>query len=103
MGDVEREQLAEIARIVARYPQVLWHHCRDSRHCDGPPGLPDLLFAGPGGLMMPELKASTLGRSPGQTSWKWTLRAAGVYAPLWTQRDFPSGVEREIAAISTPP
>ena len=35
---------------------LLWHHCAQPRRCRGPIGFPDLVIAGPGGLLLAELK-----------------------------------------------
>jgi hypothetical protein len=98
MGDVERGQLDQVADLARRHG-VLYHHCTDSRHCEGTPGLPDVLLAGDGGLLLPELKARP-GLTGPQTIWFWTLRSAGVNMPTWLDSDFRDGtVEREIARL----
>lgn len=70
---------------------LLWHHCRDSRHCDGTRGFPDLLLAGPGGVLLAELKSDTGSSGPGQPRWRWSLAAVGVPAVTWWPRDWRSG------------
>jgi hypothetical protein len=75
---------------------VLAHYCGDARRCDGrPPGLPDLLLAGPGGLAFAELKAGgTL--DDGQRVWRDTLRRAGVAWYLWQPADWFTGRIRAV-------
>lgn len=100
MGRTEAGQLADVAELAACHG-VLWHHCRDSRCCDGDPGLPDLVLVGPGGVLFPELKSSPRGMTAAQTGWRWALRAAGAATPLWLPSDFRNGtVERYIAALA---
>ncbi len=97
---VERAQLVDVADLAGRY-RVLWHHCRDGRACAGDPGLPDLVIAGPAGVLFRELKSSRIGMRPEQTQWRLSLRAAGVDFGVWLPSHFRAGVvEREIAALA---
>lgn len=59
---------------------LLWHHCPDSRRCKGNPGFPDLLVAGPRGLVLAELKSEHGETSADQDLWLWTLRQAEIEA-----------------------
>ena len=81
---------------------VLAHYCRDSRRCDGPRGLPDLLLAGPGGLALAELKAGGA-LEPAQAAWRNILRAAGVTWHLWTPASWYAGaIRRELERLARP-
>lgn len=97
---VETEQLQHI-RDLAEQHGLLLHHCRDSRHCDGTPGLPDVILVGPGGVAFRELKSSPHGVTPAQTAWKWALRAAGADHGMWLPSHVRNGtVEAEIRSLA---
>lgn len=78
---------------------LLWHHCRDPRHCDGPRGFPDLTIAGPRGLILPELKSAGGDPTADQDLWGWTLTRASHPSNgpgrrlwrLWRPADLESG------------
>jgi hypothetical protein len=53
--------------------RLFWHHCPDSRRCAGPRGFPDLLVAGPRGLLVAELKVDGGELSPDQRRWARVL------------------------------
>lgn len=76
------------------------HCCRDGRACEGP-GVPDLLIAGPGGVLWREVKSRAAPQlRADQRSWIVMLRASGQDAAVWGQADFDSGrAEREMEAI----
>ena len=77
------------------HSRLAWHHCADSRLCDGPSGLPDLIIVGRHGALFAEVKphpGSTL--RPGQTTWKHMILAAGHRHVIWTQADLDSGKVR---------
>ena len=95
----ESAQLRYVAQLAEQYG-LLMHHCRDSRHCSGDAGFPDLVLLGPGGILFPELKSSGY-RTPGQTTWRWALQAAGLSSPLWYPGDERDGlVAQQIAALA---
>lgn len=97
---VETEQLRRITDL-AREHGLLLHHCRDSRHCDGDPGLPDVILVGPGGVMWRELKSSPHNMTRGQSDWKWALRAAGADHGIWLPSHLRNGtLDDEIAALA---
>ena len=68
----EAELLAEIVRM-SKGRGLLWHHCRNSRLCDGHSGFPDLTIAGPSGIIFAELKTQRNDTTAGQERWLWTL------------------------------
>lgn len=94
----EREQLAAVTDLAARF-DVYWHHCLGpARHCGGQSGLPDLILVGKRGILFPELKADGHRRTPEQTDWYWRLRQAGALTPLWQPSAFRTGaVEQQIS------
>lgn len=99
---IEAVQLGWIAEWAERYG-VLVHHCRDSRHCDGQRGLPDVILAGPRGVLFVELKSSMHGMTSHQRTWHWMLKAAGAQVVTWLPSHFRNGTaEAAIAAIGRP-
>lgn len=83
---------------------LLWHHCPHPVRCRGRRGFPDLIIAGPGGLVAAELKGFGGVRSPGQVTWGYTLQAGGVSYQLWRgPLDWASGrIEDQLHAIAAP-
>ena len=82
---------------------LLWHHCHDSRHCDGRRGFPDLVIIGPCGLLLAELKSAAGETSSGQDLWLWHL--AKIPGPriwaIWRPADLASGrIRNELFAIA---
>jgi hypothetical protein len=98
---VESEQLHQVAEWAQRYG-VLWHHCGNTRLCVGDPGLPDVVMAGPGGLLFGECKSNAMSVTPDQRTWQWMLRATGrTDVGVWLPSSFREGiVETQIRLIS---
>lgn len=84
---MNEKQLTRAVLAMAASAGVLAHHCRDSRHCDGPPGFPDLLLLGGGGLVLAELKSDDGQTSAGQDLWAWTAHQAGITIPVLRPAD----------------
>jgi len=60
-------------------------------------GFPDLVIAGPGGVLLPELKSGTGGLEPEQRKWQAAL---GEYGRVWREADLHDGtIERELRAL----
>jgi hypothetical protein len=79
---------------------LLWHHCPDSRRCKGNRGFPDLVVAGPGGLLLAELKMPGGETSAEQDLWGWTIYQAFSTIRLWTPAGLENGViERELRML----
>lgn len=79
---------------------LLWHYCTDSRRCRGHRGLPDLLIAGPNGLVFAELKTEYDDTTAEQDLWGWTLTRAWTSMGLaghpsgwivWRESDLADG------------
>ena len=81
---------------------IWWHHCGDSRYCEGHPGLPDLLLLGDRGLMFAEEKGEDGRRSMAQVLFGRNIAAAP--APryeLWTPEQWRRGLIRgQLRAIA---
>lgn len=96
----EGEALSRVADLCAGFATVSLHHCHDGRRCKGP-GLPDLIIAGPNGLLWREFKTRNDHVRPEQIAWLWTLKASGQDADIWTEAELMNGTAaREIAAVS---
>lgn len=95
----EAMQLGWIAEWAERYG-VLVHHCGDSRRCTGARGLPDVILAGPRGVLFVELKSSNHGMTTEQRNWHWMLKAGGAQVATWLPSHFRNGnAEAQIAKI----
>lgn len=70
---------------------LLWHHCPDSRRCEGPRGKPDLLTAGPQGILLAEIKDEDGDTSPSQDAWLYMLHQADVPYAVWRPADWDNG------------
>lgn len=85
-----------------------WHvcHVRAARHhgqrwgvpYEGDSGLPDLILARAGLVLLAELKSATGKPTPEQSAW---LAAAGVNGRLWRPSDWPA-VLAELSATPRP-
>lgn len=68
--------------------------CRTSKGwrtaIQGDPGLPDLILARNGVVLLAEIKSATGGFQPGQREW---LEAAGENGFLWRPADWPTVME----------
>jgi hypothetical protein len=98
-GDEAIFQMAIIGLIKYRH---LWHyHVSDSRTC--PPGWPDLVILGPGGILMRELKTEVGRLSKEQVSVIGMLEQAGMNVAVWRPSDLVSGqVIAELDSIRRP-
>lgn len=95
----ERELMgAVIHELVRQDDRLVWHHCGAAFRCAGPAGMPDLVIAGPGGLILAELKSEYGELSAGQQAWQWAL---GDRHRLWRPADWYSGrVQAEIVSLA---
>lgn len=60
---------------------LIWHHETDSRRSNA--GFPDLVIAGPGGVLFAELKSEKGRITSHQNFWLYRLREAGSMAVIW--------------------
>jgi hypothetical protein len=75
-------------------------HCHDSRRSWGP-GFPDLVIAGPLGVLFRECKGSGGVVSFDQRQWIAELNAAGADAGVWRPEDWRSGrIEQQLREIA---
>lgn len=82
---------------------LLWHHCPDSRRCKGNRGFPDLVIAGPGGIIFAEVKGPDGETSAEQDLWGWTIsdRKPARWR-LWRPADLEDGtIERELRQLAS--
>lgn len=96
----EADYLTEVYRI-CKDAGVSYHHCKDSRSCEGK-GLPDLTIVGTRGVLWREVKSDEYARPTSeQTAWLWVLISAGQDARIWGPTDLLCGmVAFEISQIA---
>lgn len=89
---------------LARSKKLLVHYCGNSRSCaQSDAGLPDLIIAGPSGMVMAELKTAQGLTTPAQDNWLWHLKAPAspklsVY--VWRPEHLQDGqIETALEAI----
>lgn len=71
---------------------IKWAYFPSSVRLLGHRGFPDMLLAGPGGIAFIEVKTSSApDLSPGQSRWKWMLRASGQVHEIMFERDLEPG------------
>ncbi|WBB94245.1 hypothetical protein [Verrucosispora sp. WMMC514] len=107
----EEDNLLGAAFDVAKHRRLLAFHplpaqFSDGRHVtatQGDTGWPDAVFAGPGGHIIREFKATKGPVKPEQKRWIDTLAAGGADVAVWRPGDLLSGrIERELRAIAKP-
>lgn len=76
-------------------------HCQDSRGSWGP-GFPDLVIAGPGGVIFRECKTQRKGAMTVlQDGWAVALQGAGQDWAVWRPADLASGrIQRELERLA---
>lgn len=78
---------------------LAWYHTHDSRRSVA--GFPDLVIAGPGGILYREIKSIGGRVSDGQKKWLNTLNASGGDARIWYLANWQDGtVRKELTAIA---
>lgn len=95
---------AELQRAVldmCRWKGLLAYHTYDPRRSVA--GFPDLVIAGPAGVLFRELKSAAGKLEPAQRRWAWMLGQAGQDWQLWRPADLDrGGIAAELAAIGGP-
>jgi hypothetical protein len=95
---VSEADLLQAVRDLCGYMGLSVYHTHDSRRSE--PGFPDIVAAGPGGLLLRELKADKGKVSPEQHRWLSVLRSAGADAGVWRPEQLRDGtVERELRGL----
>lgn len=74
-----------------------WHHETDSRKSKK--GFPDLVIAGPGGVVFAELKSAKGRVSKAQGEWIGVLDAAGARVRVWRPDDWHE-VQRTLDSLT---
>jgi hypothetical protein len=94
------DQLMEEIRALCSDLRLHVFHVRDSRRSWGP-GFPDLVIAGPGGILFREAKNARNSLSPEQRQWGSVLTRAGADWSTWRPRDLLDGtIGRQLARIA---
>ena len=106
----EDQLLAEVTALCDRLG-LLWHHDPDSRRSKGTKGFPDLVIAGPHGIIFAELKSEDGDTSADQDRWLWTLgqivdsliseyQESRIMCFVWRPADLASGlIKWELEAL----
>lgn len=96
---------------------ILVHHCKDSRYCEGTPGIPDLIIATEKGIIFAELKTRDGETSADQDLWHAVLYMATHGYPavaretesrivryrLWRPEHWDSGaIQATLEQLATP-
>ena len=93
----ENELLGHIT-AACRDLRLLCFHDHDARR--NIRGFPDLVIAGPGGVIWAELKTPAGELSSDQAQWKWTLIGAGQNYKIWRPADWTTGrIMQELATL----
>jgi hypothetical protein len=94
------DELMEQIRALCSDLRLHAFHVRDSRRSVGP-GFPDLVIAGPGGLLFRECKNATNSLSPQQRVWGSVLTRAGASWSTWRPRDlFDGTIAQQLSRIA---
>lgn len=94
-GDLVRAILGRCAEL-----GLFAHYCRDGRHCEGA-GFPDLVIAGPGGVLYREVKGRDGVLRPEQGAWGFTLQIGGGDWKVWRPVHWSWGtVDQELRLLA---
>ncbi len=85
----EDELLASVTSLAA-WLRLSAYHTFDSRR--SAPGFPDMVIAGPGGVIFAELKSAHGKLTKEQAEWRYVLELAGQAYKLWHPKDWATGV-----------
>lgn len=105
----ESELTTEVIRLCGKY-SALWHHCPDSRRCEGSTGFPDLVIAGPGGVIFAECKSDGGETTAEQDNWAFILTTTALYSKLqrlqhvyylWRPQNLESGEIEQLIRLIT--
>lgn len=103
-SSAEADFCGEVMGLAQRM-SLLVHWCSDSRKCYGDKGFPDLVIAGPKGLLFAECKMPNADTSAEQDRWIWTIGEAGGRARdsivrIWFPVHLENGtIERELEPL----
>lgn len=86
------KQLLESVLNACMWLKLLAYHVRDSRGSAA--GFPDLVIAGPRGVIFRELKSADGETTAEQDLWMWTLCKSGADCQVWRPADWYSGAVR---------
>ena len=106
MGSSESEaKFCLDVMALAQRMNLLAHWCPDSRKCYGDKGFPDLVIAGPRGLIFAECKMPSADTTAEQDRWIWTIGEAGgrgrdSIVRIWFPSHLENGtIERELQEL----
>ena len=87
-------QLQAVILEACAWLKLLAYHTHDARRSAR--GFPDLVIAGPRGVIFRELKSETGETSPEQDLWGWMLCRSGASWKVWRPADWYSGEIRDV-------
>ena len=94
-------ELVELILVRCDHLGLHYHHCRDSRYCQGAKGFLDLLILGRRGALAWEIKSAEGRLSLAQMRWIGMLRDAGITTAVRRPEDWDSGlIARELEEIA---
>jgi hypothetical protein len=82
------DELRELVLDLAASLGLLAFYKGDSRLLATPRGFPDLVLAGPGGVLFREIKSETGRITDGQARWIQLLRRGGADVKVWQPVDW---------------
>jgi hypothetical protein len=90
--------LPEIIELLMARPRLSWIH---ANRAQGTGGFPDLVIAGPRGVIFREVKPTRFDHlRPHQTTWRYRLVASGADFAVWSQEGLDDGsIERQLDAL----
>lgn len=97
MPMTEAELQNNIIELVKYMPTLLYYHTYDSRRSN--PGFPDLVIAGPNGVMYRELKSARGKVTDDQFRWLRALELSGQDVAVWRPVDWPDRIHKELERI----
>lgn len=99
----ETELRARIVELLSNTALFLKAHPDSRRDHESDPGFPDMVIAGPGGVLYRELKDPYDTLSQQQLAWRDVLLASGQDWAIWRPADLLGGrIERELLALGSP-
>jgi hypothetical protein len=98
---VKHNQLVDHVMSRGHQLGLIVHHCTNSRFCKGTPGMPDILAAGPRGVLVAEIKTGSGDLSAAQDLWVWMFAQSGaVHCYVWRDATDQSEIDGALAEIA---
>lgn len=92
-------ELMENIRQLVNLSHLVAYHTRDSRG-SWSPGFPDLIIAGPGGVIFREVKSHQGRLAKSQWDWGNRLLEAGADWGVWRPGDWPENITEQLNQLA---